>query len=153
MTDDAGEEQTKLLLFVDAANGFNNLSRLAMLWTIRHSWPKMARFAFNAYRHQWRLYVRRAGLAALIILSMEGVTQGNPLAMALYGVALLLLIEHLRQRHPRMLQPWCADNGAMRCRVGPQYGYFPEPAKSWGCASKTTSRISNGSLPPPSWPR
>ena len=43
--DDAGEEQAKLLLLVDTANGFNNLSRLAMLWTIRHRWPKMARFA------------------------------------------------------------------------------------------------------------
>ena len=50
--DDAGEEQAKLLLLVNAANGFNNLSRLAMLWTIRHRWPKIARFAFNAYRHQ-----------------------------------------------------------------------------------------------------
>ena len=103
----------------------------------------MVRFAFNAYRHQHRLYVRRAGLAALVILSMEGVTQGDPLAMALYGIALLPLIEHLRSRHPRVLQPWYADDGAMRgtgrdvaacfqelCRVGPQYGYFLEPAKS-----------------------
>ena len=66
----------------------------------------MARFAFNAYRHQQRLYVRCAGLTALIILSMEGVTQDGPLAMALYGVALLQLIENLRQEHPRVLQPW-----------------------------------------------
>ena len=43
----------------------------------------MARLVFNAYRHQRRLYMRRAGLAALIILSKEGVTQGDPLAMAL----------------------------------------------------------------------
>ena len=55
--DDAGEEQAKLLFLVDAVNGFNNLSRLAMLWTIRHHWPKMARFVFNTYRHQQRLYV------------------------------------------------------------------------------------------------
>ena len=104
--DDAGEDQEKLLLLVNAANGFNNLSRRAILWTICHRWPKMARFVFNSYRHQRRLYVRRAGLAALIILSMEGVTQGNPLAMALYGVSLLPLTEHLRRGHPRVLQPW-----------------------------------------------
>ena len=76
-----------------------------MLWTIRRHWPKMARFAFNAYRYQRRLYVRRAGLVALIILFMEGVTQGDPLSMAMYGVALLPLIEHLRRGHPRVLEP------------------------------------------------
>ena len=37
--------------FVDAYNGFNELSRLAMLWTVRHRWPVGARFAFNCYRH------------------------------------------------------------------------------------------------------
>ena len=81
--DNAGEEQAKLLLLVDAANGFNNLSRLAMLWTIRHRWPKIAWFAFDTHCHQQRLYVRRAGLAALVILSMEDVKQGDPLAMAM----------------------------------------------------------------------
>ena len=32
---------------IDARNGFNKLSRLAMLWTVRHRWPTGARFAFN----------------------------------------------------------------------------------------------------------
>ena len=32
---------------VDARNGFNKLSRLAMLWTVRRRWPAGARFAFN----------------------------------------------------------------------------------------------------------
>ena len=110
----------------------------------------MARFAFNAYRHQRRLHVWRAGLAAFIILSIEGVTQGDPLAMALYSIALLPLIEHLRREHPRVLQPWYSDDGAIRgtgcdvvacfhelCHVGPQYGYFPGQEKSWAvCAQE-----------------
>ena len=33
----------------DARNGFNELSRLAMLWTVRHRWPTGASFAFNCY--------------------------------------------------------------------------------------------------------
>ena len=73
--DDPGEEQAKLLLLVDTVNGFNNLSRLAMLWTIRHHWPKMAWFA---YRHQRRLYVQCAGLAVIIIFSMGGRDAGRP---------------------------------------------------------------------------
>ena len=32
---------------VDARNGFNDLSRLAMLCTVWHRWPAGARFAFN----------------------------------------------------------------------------------------------------------
>ena len=32
---------------VDNRNGFNELSRLAMLWTVRHLRPAGARFAFK----------------------------------------------------------------------------------------------------------
>ena len=32
---------------IDARNGFNDLSRLAMLWNVRHRWPAGERFAFN----------------------------------------------------------------------------------------------------------
>eukprot|EP00957_Ditylum_brightwellii_P165584 12605519-Ditylum_brightwellii.AAC.1 len=41
---------------VDARNGFNELSRFAMLWKVRHRWPTGARFIFNCYRH-WALLV------------------------------------------------------------------------------------------------
>ena len=34
-------------MFIDAHNGFNELSRLGMLWTVRHRWPAGTRFAFN----------------------------------------------------------------------------------------------------------
>ena len=45
---------------------------------------------------------------------MEGVTQAEPLAMAFYGIALLPLIKYLRRDCPRVLQPWYADDSAMR---------------------------------------
>ena len=32
---------------VDDRNGCNELSRLAMLWTVRHRWPSGVRFVFN----------------------------------------------------------------------------------------------------------
>ena len=34
---------------VDARNGFNKLSRLVMIWTVRHRWLVGVRFAFNLY--------------------------------------------------------------------------------------------------------
>ena len=62
---------------VDAHNGFNELSRLAMLWTVRHRWPEGERFAFNFYRHWAQLLLRQPGEPPVKILSREGVTQGD----------------------------------------------------------------------------
>ena len=41
------EADTRGTTLVDARNGFNELSRLAMLWTVRHRWPAGARFGRN----------------------------------------------------------------------------------------------------------
>ncbi len=109
--DDATTEE--ILLQVDAANCFNSLSRLGMLWTVRHSCPKLSRFAFNCYQNQARLVCRRPGKEALTLLSREGVTQGNPLSMALYGIALLPLAEMLHEAFPQVLQPWYVNNAAI----------------------------------------
>ena len=134
----------ELVLLVDAANGFNNLSRYSMLWTVRHRCSRLSRLAFNCYRHALRLVCRQPGSAATILLSREGVTQGDPLSMALYGIALLPLAETLRSECGEVLQPWYADDAAMQgtpravsecftllCRLGPMHGYFPEPEKSY----------------------
>ena len=103
-----------MILLVDAANGFNNLSRYSMLWTVRHRCPRLATYLFNCYRHQIRLICRQPGGEPEIILSQEGVTQGDPLAMVLYGIALLPLVEALRKEFPDVLQPWYADDAAMQ---------------------------------------
>ena len=68
---------------VDARNGFNELSRLAMLWTVRHRWPSGTRFAFNCYKHWSQILLRHPGEPPVTILSREGVTQGDPLFMVL----------------------------------------------------------------------
>ena len=128
---------------IDAFNGFNELNRKAMLWTVRHRWAAGARFALNCYRHSAILIVRRPGGRCATIDSEEGVTQGDPLAMLLYGVALLPLAESLRKAEPTLLQPWYADDFMMHGRAtataratrilmieGPPRGYYPEPAKS-----------------------
>jgi hypothetical protein len=130
-------------LLVDARNGFNELGRKAMLWTVRHRWAAGSRFAFNCYRHSGQLIVRRPGQPCYTILSQEGVTQGDALSMVLYGLALLPLSQRLRQEVPTLLQPWYADDCAMGGStgdiatamhllqtLGPARGYFPEPEKS-----------------------
>ena len=82
-----------------------------------------------------------------MILSQEGVIQGDPLVMALYCVAVVPLAEILREEFPMVLQPWYADNAAMMgapadvaaaaCmrrleQLGPMFGYHPGLDKSWG---------------------
>ena len=76
--DDADEGDVPLILLVDARNGFNELGRKAMLWTVRHLWAPGARFTFNCYRHSAMLMMRRKGKPCTILLSEEGVTQGGP---------------------------------------------------------------------------
>ena len=65
LTQDA--EQSGMTL-VDARNGVNELSRLAMLWTVRHRWPVGARFAFTCYKHWAQLLLHQLGEPSFKIL-------------------------------------------------------------------------------------
>ena len=75
--------------------------------------------------------------------SKEGVTQGDPLVMIAYGIGVLLLIRELQGAHPRVTQPWYADDTGSGGKFphilvhlrdlqarGPPRGYFPELTKS-----------------------
>ena len=70
-------------------------------------------------------------------------TQGDPLSMILYGLALAPLAQEIREAVPDAMQTWYADDCGMAGetgpvaegmrlleRLGPARGYFPEPAKS-----------------------
>ena len=51
---------------------------------------------FNCYMHWAQLLLRQPGGLLVKILSREGVTQGDPLLMVLYGITLMPLAEELR---------------------------------------------------------
>ena len=114
---DCKDDDPDVACLVDARNGFNELNRKAMLWHVRHRWPMGARYAFNCYRYAAQLVVRRPQTAGYVVLSREGVTQGCPLAMLLYGLALSSLAEELRAAVPGVVQPWYADDAAMAGRA------------------------------------
>ena len=57
----------KTLVF--ACNGFNKLSRLEVLWTVRKRWPEGAMFAFNCCRHWTQLLLHHPGDLPVTILS------------------------------------------------------------------------------------
>ena len=71
--DDLSKNELGGFLIGDADNGFNELSRFQMLWTIRHEWPAGAWFAFNCYKHWCILMVREPGGSHFVIIySREG---------------------------------------------------------------------------------
>ena len=92
----------------------------------------------NAYREPTRIFMRDDNVS-FEFLSQEGTTQGCPLAMAMYALALVPLLKEL---HPMCRQVWYADDAtgcdsfermrawfdALRA-LGPKYGYFPKPSK------------------------
>ena len=88
---------------VDACNGFNDLSHLEMLWMARHCWPAGVVFAFNFYRHWAQIILRQPCDAPFILLIQEGVTQGDPLLMFLYGITLVPLSDELRDADSTLL--------------------------------------------------
>jgi hypothetical protein len=98
----------------------------------------MKHILINFYRCPSRIFMNGAG-GFCELLSQEGTTQGCPLAMAMYAIALSPLLKHLQ---PMCKQVWYADDATgcdklekMRAWFdemlieGPKYGYFPKPAK------------------------
>ena len=129
-------------LVIDAENAFNSMSRVNMLWTVRHLWPAGARFAFNCYSFYSLLICRNSTGEPLTMWSKEGQIQGDPLSMFLYGIGILPLIRKLKQLHVDCIQPWFADDAAALGEwyrlvllyedlllYGKGYGYFPNPVK------------------------
>ena len=84
------DEAADGLLLVDADNAFNRLKRRLALLNIRHLCPPLSviNILINCYRNSASLYVS----GGLVLSSEEGVTQGDPLAMVMYGLAILPLI-------------------------------------------------------------
>ena len=128
------------VLLVDANNAFNSLNRRAALHNINIICPSLAITLTNTYRSPVRMFVTGDGEIA----STEGTSQGDPLAMAMYALAMKPLIEKLRETCPDVHQAWYADDatGASTCtglrrwwneltNYGLSYGYFPNDSKTY----------------------
>ena len=129
-------DDTEGLLFVDATNAFNTLNREAALRNIQVLCPSLANVVLNTYRLPPSLYIYINGEA---ITSSEGTTQGDPLAMSMYAIAILPLIMELDNLSKQLR---FADDAAAAGRLqaveqwwdmlaerGPKYGYFVNPSK------------------------
>ena len=80
-------EETEGILLIDARNAFNSLNRRAALWNVRLLCPALGPVVVNTYRSKTDLFV-----GGETIFAVEGTTQGDALAMAIYTVAITPLI-------------------------------------------------------------
>lgn len=130
------EGQTQAVLLVDASNAFNSLNREVAMRNILNLCPPLAKMVINTYRENAPLFIDGE-----IIFSQEGTTQGDPLAMSIYALATLPLIQRLPSDVDHI---WYADDTSAGGKidslgtwwsklqeVGPEYGYHPNAEKSW----------------------
>ena len=133
-------ESTDAVILVDAANAFNRLNRAVALHNIQYLCPPFATVLINTYRNPARLIILDGGE----ILSMEGTTQGDTLAMAFYGLCTNPILRSSKLRIPSVYQVWLADDATGAGNLqdlrewwdlikseGIKYGYYVKPSKSW----------------------
>ena len=82
------DQSSKAVLLVGASNTFNSVNRNAFLHKITIICPPLARYVRNCYYANTRLFIIVEGETQ----SMEGTTQGDPIAMAIYAIAIIPLI-------------------------------------------------------------
>ena len=123
-------------VLLDASNALNSLNHIVALHNIRQLCPPFATLLINTYRSPACLFI-----SGDVLMSEEGTTQGDPLAMPMYALATIPL---LKQLPGDIKQIWYADDacacGKLRrlyqwwqhlCSVGPSYGYFVNALKTW----------------------
>ena len=100
------------ILLVDASNAFNSLNRLVASHNIQQLCPSLACVLINTYRSPASLYV-----SGDTLLSEEGTTQGDSLAMPMYVIARIPLIRRLTES---ATQVWYVNDacGCLTCVCG-----------------------------------
>ena len=149
------------MLLVDAANAFKSINRKVMLHKIQNNrysenskhfencllhniqyiCPAIATYAYNCYVTPSRLFVQ----GGKEIQSAEGTTQGDPIPMPLYAIAITPLNELIKNsqtnsvRHVAFADDLSGAGKLIDLRVwwenitthGPLLGYYPRWDKSW----------------------
>ena len=130
------DEELGGILLADAANAFARLSHAVCLRNVRYLCPVLAPTAVNTYRNPARLFV-----GGECILSSEGTSQGDPIAMPMYATGVVTLLQSVATEGA--IQAWFADDSGAGGKVlklhqwwdslnaqGPTLGYFLNASKS-----------------------
>ena len=133
-----------------------SLNRQTALQNIQRFCPSLATALINTYRAPPELYVDGD-----VLLSCEGTTQGDPLAMPMYALATIPLIRNLKDSMSDVNQVWYADDTSGAGKItrlwewwdqlnsfSPKYGYFTNVCKTWlvtkkNCLSTATEAFAD----------
>ena len=84
LVDMFNDDDTEGVIQVDASNAFNSINRNILLHNSKIICPQFATYIRNSYCTPARLFIT----GGAEIRSREGTTQGDPIAMAAYGIGL-----------------------------------------------------------------
>ena len=84
------DPENEAILLIDAKNAFNVLNRRTALENVKALCPSLHVALQKSYTHPSHLYIGKS-----TIVSKECTTQGDPIAMAMHGIAILPLISRL----------------------------------------------------------
>ena len=129
---------------MDTSNAFNSINRNVFLHNVTIICPAITIYVKNCYSLHSRLFI----IGGNEIRSCEGTTQGDPIAMAVYDIAIIpiiLMIVGLTSKIDDSTETAAyADDVTAAgkiiqlrncwktlCILGPKFGYYPEASKSW----------------------
>ena len=140
MRDIYENDASDAVVLVDATNAFNMLNRQVALHNIQVLMPSFAIILINTYRHPSRLFIT----GGKELLSREGTTQGDNMAMAFYALGTAPLVQDLSVLVPDVKQVWLADDAVGAGRLaklrewwdilvthGIMFGFHVNESKSW----------------------
>ena len=124
------------VLQIDAHNAFNSINRAVISHNMKILCPEFATFINNCYMKPARLFV----MGGSEIQSLEGTTQGDPVAMAMYAIGILplLLLQHGEITRIAFADDFTGVGTIQQMKSwwktieehGPYIGYYPNASKS-----------------------
>ena len=86
------EEGADGILLIDASNAFQQMNRSVAIHNVQITCKEMSLYIINTYRNPSRLFICGGGE----ILSQEGTTQEDTMAMSWYSINTSIMIQSLR---------------------------------------------------------
>ena len=139
-------------LLVYASNAFNSINRNFFLHNVTIICPAISMYVKNCYSLHSQLFIKGANK----IRFCEGATQGDPIPIVAYTIAIILMILKIVDITSKIddsteTAAYVDDVTAARkfiqlknycktlCMLGPRFGYYPEESKSWLIVRKKVS--------------